>query len=143
MLPSDGTSTAYFRGRKLQGKTVKLPEGYRGVIAIAPAAEEPPRRPEEVEVVDLEPEMPVATLQAQAAFDELVVWRHEAAVDAAADPYLRGVEEWLALADKVRQDVPCFALCLSLMLRTDPLVSCDHRQDEVRCSHCSCANSYP
>ncbi|THV84621.1 hypothetical protein D6D29_03011 [Aureobasidium pullulans] len=30
---SDGqTNTAYFRGRKLNGKTVNLPEGYRGMF---------------------------------------------------------------------------------------------------------------
>ncbi len=97
----DGTSTAYFRGRKLQGTTVKLPEGYRGVVAVTSAAEEPSGRPDEVEVVDLEAEVPQGTLHTQAAFDEMVVWGHETAVDAAADPYLRGAEEWLGLADKV------------------------------------------
>ncbi|KAG7286948.1 hypothetical protein NEMBOFW57_006448 [Staphylotrichum longicolle] len=96
-----GTGTAYFRGRKLQGKTVKLPEGYRGIVAVASPPEEPSRRPEEPEVVDLEAEAPLGTLQAQAEFDEIVVWGHEVAVDGAADPYLRGAEEWLALADKI------------------------------------------
>jgi ribonuclease H2 subunit C len=81
---------------------VKLPEGYRGVVAVTSPAEEPSRRPEEPEVVDLEAGAPLGTLQAQAEFDEMVVWGHEVAVDAAADPYLRGAEEWLALADKVR-----------------------------------------
>ena len=28
---ADGTKTAYFRGRKLRGKTIQLPEGYRGL----------------------------------------------------------------------------------------------------------------
>ena len=27
---ADGTQTTYFRGRKLQGKTAKLPNGYEG-----------------------------------------------------------------------------------------------------------------
>ena len=129
----DGTNTAYFRGRKLQGTTVKLPEGYRGVVAVTSAAEEPSRRPDEVGVVDLEAEMPQGTLQTQAAFDEMVVWGHEAAVDAAADPYLRGAEEWLALADKVRRPVVCpRCLCLLLMSRTDPLVSLDLVQGKMR-----------
>ena len=101
--PPDGTRTAYFRGRKLQGKAVALPEGCRGVVAATSAtAQEPSRRPEEAEVIDLDAEMPQGTLQVQAEFDEMVVWGHEAAVDAAADPYVRGVDEWLALADKVR-----------------------------------------
>jgi ribonuclease H2 subunit C len=100
--PSDGSRTAYFRGRRLQGKAVTLPEGCRGVLAATSATQEPPRRPEEAEVIDLDAEIPQGTLQVQAEFDEMVVWGHEAAVDGAADPYLRGVDEWLALADKVR-----------------------------------------
>ncbi len=108
----DGISTAFFRGRKLQGTTVKLPEGYRGVVAVTSAAEEPSTRPDEVEVVDLEAETPQGTLQTQAAFDEMVVWGHESAVDAAADPYLRGAEEWLGLAEKVRRLAVCLK-CLS------------------------------
>ncbi|KAK3307629.1 ribonuclease H2 non-catalytic subunit-domain-containing protein [Chaetomium strumarium] len=97
----DGISTAYFRGRKLQGRTVKLPDGCRGVVAATSAAEEPSRRPEEADVIDLEAETPQASLQVQAEFDEIVVWAHEAAVDASADPYMRGVEEWVALAEKI------------------------------------------
>ncbi|KAK4158266.1 ribonuclease H2 non-catalytic subunit-domain-containing protein [Chaetomidium leptoderma] len=97
----DGTPTAYFRGRKLLGKTAKLPEGYRGVVAVTCAAEEPSGLPEEGGVIDLEAETPQGSLQVQAEFDEMVVWAHEAAVDASADPYLRGAEEWLALAEKI------------------------------------------
>ncbi len=95
------TTTAYFRGRKLHGKTVKLPEGYRGVAAVTSSAEEQPRRPEEDEVIDLDAQMPQGTLEVQAEFDDLIVWGHEATADAAADPYVRGLEEWLALAAKV------------------------------------------
>ncbi|AEO70925.1 c9faff0d-4010-499a-8491-e65dffd49e6a [Thermothielavioides terrestris] len=100
----DGTSTAYFRGRKLQGKAIKLPDGYRGVVAAisASASESPLGRPEEAGVVDLEAETPPrGTLQAQAEFDEMVIWGHEVAVDASADPYMRGAQEWIALAEKI------------------------------------------
>jgi ribonuclease H2 subunit C len=94
----DGTPTAYFRGRKLQGKSVKLPEGYRGVVAAVSEAEKPAT---EAEVIDLEAEAPQGSLQVQAEFDEMLVWGHESTVDASADPYMRGVEEWLALSDTV------------------------------------------
>ncbi|KAL2177570.1 ribonuclease H2 non-catalytic subunit-domain-containing protein [Thermothelomyces heterothallicus CBS 202.75] len=97
-----GTRTAYFRGRKLRGTAAKLPDNYRGVVATVSAPKQPSRRPEEADVIDLEPEAPPqGSLQVQAEFDEMVVWGHEQPVDAAADPYLRGVEEWLALADKI------------------------------------------
>lgn len=102
----DGKNTAYFRGRKLDGKSVKLPEGYRGVVAASAAnAEVQPRRPEEgeEEVIDLEREAQPETgkLQVQAEFDEMIIWGHEATADVSVDPYARGMEEWLALADQV------------------------------------------
>jgi hypothetical protein len=30
LIIADGSRTAYFRGRKLEGKVIKVPEGYRG-----------------------------------------------------------------------------------------------------------------
>jgi ribonuclease H2 subunit C len=36
---TDGKHTAYFRGRKLQGRSVKLPEGYRGTCRVAVSAD--------------------------------------------------------------------------------------------------------
>ncbi|KAJ4294744.1 hypothetical protein N0V88_004978 [Collariella sp. IMI 366227] len=86
--------TSYFRGRKLHGKTVKLPDGYRGIVAVTSG-------PEETEVVDPEAETAQGSLQTQAEFDELIVWGHEATVDSFADPYSKGVEEWIALAEKI------------------------------------------
>lgn len=105
---TDGTSTAYFRGRKLQGTTVTVPEGYRGLVAAtvtSGAATSEAEDPDAPAVIDLEaPTLPQGTLQAQAEFDQMVVWGHEAVVDPAADPYLRGAGEWLAVAEKVRSD---------------------------------------
>ncbi|EAQ87175.1 hypothetical protein CHGG_03794 [Chaetomium globosum CBS 148.51] len=89
----DGTKIAYFRGRKLQGKAVKLPEGYRGAVAATVERLED-------HVIDIEVDMPEGSLQVQAEFDEMIVWGQEAPVDA-SDPYLRGAEEWLALAEKI------------------------------------------
>jgi ribonuclease H2 subunit C len=82
----------------LQGKAVKLPEGYRGVVAATSAAQDASSN-----VVDVDSETPQGSLKTQAEFDEIVVWAHETAVDAAADPYMRGTEEWIALAEKVRR----------------------------------------
>lgn len=41
-------------------------------------------------------------MHAVTEFDEMVVWSHDAVADASSDPYLRGVEEWLQVADSVR-----------------------------------------
>jgi ribonuclease H2 subunit C len=102
----DGAKTVYFRGRKLHGKTVKLPEGYRGIVAsAAPKAEEKKSTFGDVEVVDLvddeQSRAPQGVMNVQAEFDEMVVWGHESTADASGDPYVRGMEEWLTLADQV------------------------------------------
>lgn len=83
---------------------IKLPEGYRGIVATAAQDESRPRRPEEEEeATDLEREGHPETgkLQVQAEFDEMIIWGHETTADVSADPYVRGMEEWLALADQV------------------------------------------
>jgi hypothetical protein len=131
----DGTKTAYFRGRKLQGKAVKLPEGYRGAVATTPAAEQTLERLEDVGVIDLEPEMPQGSLQVQAEFDEMIVWGQGAGVDA-SDPYLRGAEEWVALAEKVGYQVTVYAgqLIADIHSRTDPRVS--RAGEQVKARYC-------
>lgn len=103
MYDIDGTSTAYFRGRKLEGKTVKVPEGYRGVVAVTSADAEPRRRPEEAELdlVDVDALVPTSSMQVRAEFDQMVVWTHGTAADASADPHTRGIEEWISLAERV------------------------------------------
>ncbi|KAK3319229.1 ribonuclease H2 non-catalytic subunit-domain-containing protein [Apodospora peruviana] len=104
-VEEDGTKTAYFRGRKLIGKTVKLPEGYRGVVAAAAGTEIKDRRPEDdgngVDDLEGEGQPELGKLQLQAEFDEMVIWGHEATVDVSADPYVRGMEEWLDLANQI------------------------------------------
>lgn len=52
--------------------------------------------------MDVEPEEPVRVLQKQGAFDELMVWGHES-MPAANDPFVKGVEEWVKLAEAVSQ----------------------------------------
>ena len=115
---STTTSTAYFRGRKLQGKTVKLPAGYRGVVVAAASTAASSSSSTETEPVDEQEQQKDAPgesteLSVQADFDEVVIWAHEATADAAADPYVRGMEEWLGLADQVRLHPTSSPLTLS------------------------------
>lgn len=50
---------------------------------------------------DVEAEQdPVKILEKQNTFDEFMVWGHES-IPAADDPYVKGVEEWLKLAEAV------------------------------------------
>ncbi|KAM0499796.1 hypothetical protein ACHAP8_005404 [Fusarium lateritium] len=97
---------AYFRGRKLQGKVVKLPEDYRGIVVERVPRQDPKTAVEEHVVdVDAEEEQ-IESMQITAEFDEMVVWGHEAVADASADPYVRSMEEWLQVADKINSYSP-------------------------------------
>jgi ribonuclease H2 subunit C len=129
----DGKRVAYFRGRKLHGKALRVPEGYRGVVV---NKTEPPQpqaaRADEPEVVDLDAEgqLPLGTLEIKAEFGEIVIWGHESLADPCSDPYARGVEEWVKVAEKVREwngKGECAATtltCSDTLLRGKRAVSC-------------------
>lgn len=105
-IVTDGRRVAYFRGRKLHGKALKVPEGYRGVVVDKTDPPEPrASRPDEPEVVDLEAsdELPLGALDTKAEFDEILIWGHESLADTSSDPYVRGVDEWMKVAEKVRR----------------------------------------
>ncbi|KAF4995452.1 hypothetical protein FGRMN_5133 [Fusarium graminum] len=85
---------------KLQGKVVKLPEQCRGVVVERVPEENPEATVEEPIEVDNEEEK-IGSMQIKAEFDEIVVWGHETVADASADPYVRGIEEWLQVADQI------------------------------------------
>lgn len=92
----DGTRTAYFRGRKLAGKAVKLPEGYRGVVV----EKQPPKSDLPGQDDDGEEQLPLGSLETKAEFEEVVVWGHETTTDGGSDPYAR-VDEWIGLAETI------------------------------------------
>lgn len=43
----------------------------------------------------------VKIMEEQATFDQVIVWGHETLPDETADPYVRGMEEWIAFAEHV------------------------------------------
>ncbi|ROW09850.1 hypothetical protein VMCG_02347 [Cytospora schulzeri] len=89
---------------QLHGKPLKVPEGYRGVVVEKRDAPEPQAsRPDEPEVIDVdtEDEVPLGALETKTEFDEMMIWGHESMADAASDPYVRGVEEWIKVAEQV------------------------------------------
>lgn len=101
LFSADGKHVAYFRGRKLYGKTVKLPESYKGVV-VEKSDKIESRRPEEDEdMEDAEPQPELGAMDVKAEFDEIVIWGHESTADS-SDPYVRSIEEWLAVAEQVR-----------------------------------------
>ena len=93
---ADGKTIAYFRGRKLHGRQLKLPAGYKGVV-LSTTDEVLPKKGEGE---DDEEEPEVKIMEEQSVFDEIMVWGHEAVMDE-ADPYVRGLEEWIGFAEQV------------------------------------------
>ncbi|CAK7239488.1 MAG: hypothetical protein STHCBS139747_000919 [Sporothrix thermara] len=107
--------TAYFRGRKLHGQAVKLPADYRGVVGVRRDSPREQARasgtaaPEEVVDVDAtaaeqeaqRQRLDTGKLDVVAEFDEIVVWGHQSLADASTDAYVRSMEEWVALSEKI------------------------------------------
>lgn len=103
---------SYFRGRKLHGKAVKVPKGYRGAIIATTetalsqekVAGRRDQKDENREDGEMELEE-VLIMEEKAEFEEVVVWGHEVLPDEGMDPYLMGMGEWVGMAEKV-----CFHL---------------------------------
>ncbi|KAK8161253.1 ribonuclease H2, subunit C [Phyllosticta citrichinensis] len=99
---NDGTQTAFFRGRKLKGRQLQLPDGYRGALLSTTnrtllqddtqAGGEGDDSEEDEETVE------VRVVEEVGHFDRVVVWGHESVPDEAEDSYSRGLTEWLTFA---------------------------------------------
>lgn len=98
----DGKTIAYFRGRKLHARQVKVPKGCKGV-AMSRTERVLPRPPVELdgEEEDEEKEIEVKVMEEVGEWDSIMVWGHEAVMDE-DDPYVRGVEEWVGFSAAVR-----------------------------------------
>lgn len=101
----DGTTTSFFRGRKLRGKKIALPEGYEGAVLqktdkkIIAKLSMP--MPGDEDGADYAPEeIETLVLDQHARFGEIVVWEHEA-VPEGADVYVKGIDEWIGFAEAV------------------------------------------
>ncbi|KAJ5894508.1 Ribonuclease H2 subunit C, partial [Penicillium taxi] len=97
----DEAQTVHFRGRKLLGRRVAVPEGYQGVIATRTDKVLPSQNQQAADE-EAEPEQPVGVIETQGTFDEVIVWGHES-LPLADDTFVKGVEEWVKFAEKVCQ----------------------------------------
>lgn len=88
---------------------MKLPEGYHGLVVEKSDVKPDTSRKgepvdEDIEVIENpEDQLEVGAMKGKAAFDELMIWGHESTGDSSADPYVRGMEEWIAFAEEVGQ----------------------------------------
>ncbi|OAQ62233.2 ribonuclease H2 non-catalytic subunit [Pochonia chlamydosporia 170] len=98
------TRKAYFRGRKLQGRAVTLPDQYEGVVLQQALGNKTshnvvvakPQNPDG-------PEKPIAIQQLQtlSRFDEIIVWSQDSPENCSSDPYMRVLDEWLVSANSL------------------------------------------
>ncbi|KAI1024655.1 hypothetical protein LB503_007489 [Fusarium chuoi] len=90
-----------------------MPEQCRGVV-VERAPEKDPKSTNEDVIEDLDADQeqePLGSMKITAEFDEMVVWGHETVADASADPYVRSMEEWLQMADRVWLDIDWARIC--------------------------------
>jgi len=113
-----GRKVAYFRGRKLLGREVKINEDYRGVLVQhtdrtlpnSSATDEGKGNSrdtarlvtEEEEDAEEEEAEPVKVLEEVGSFDKIIVWGHEQ-VPGEDDVFVRGVEEWIGFAQAMHE----------------------------------------
>ena len=118
----DGINVTYFRGRKLHGRAIALPERYQGAVVERAAIDEKQHKATAPSLEDGDDqeinESETATMLVTAEFDEIMIWGHEEMADAHEDMYVRGVEEWVQVAEKVstagREDLVPILMILTL-----------------------------
>lgn len=102
----DNTSVAYFRGRKLQGKKVDLPEGYRGSVLQTTTQKLPQPVPDAMDDEYEDGAEEVKIVEEVASFEDITLWGHDM-LPVAEDAYSKGLTEWIALAEAVRPNKCC------------------------------------
>ncbi|KAI2128172.1 hypothetical protein LOZ31_002159 [Ophidiomyces ophidiicola] len=105
-------ATSYFRGRKLRGRRVALPEGYQGVVATPTDKKLEKKAPDDLpygssrsltgadcdDQGDDDVEPPPTILEMRGTFNELMVWDHER-IPVADDPFVKGIIRFPKLSD--------------------------------------------
>ncbi|KAK7712184.1 hypothetical protein SLS57_007860 [Botryosphaeria dothidea] len=94
---------AHFRGRKLCGRKLEVPDGYRGAVLSNTSRVLPQSDTERDADADESEEqnIEVRVMEEVGEFDEVVVWGHEVAPDGNEDPYSKGIGEWLSFSEAV------------------------------------------
>ncbi|EPS36078.1 hypothetical protein H072_10496 [Dactylellina haptotyla CBS 200.50] len=102
--PGGETHTSYFRGRKLVGTKLVVPDGYQGRV-LNPPSNEPLTGNQKREVLYQDDEddegdeiEEAAQWTTESSFSEIMVWGHELAVDGSQDGVVKGLEEWMGMS---------------------------------------------
>lgn len=101
----DGKRQAYFRGRKLNGREVKVTEGFKGVIVreIDSSKSVEAHLDKESNLQDGgadEEAEEIRTLEHVGSFDDIVLWGHDTTVEG-EDVFVKGLGEWMSFSSAV------------------------------------------
>ncbi|KAK9374275.1 ribonuclease H2, subunit C [Lipomyces chichibuensis] len=99
---------AYFRGRKLVGQKLVLPEGYKGfLLPIAPSPSGISQQTrsyfysEDDDEEEDEEQEQEHMWKSEAEFKELFVWNHDVVPDGTSNPWIAGINEWISFTNLV------------------------------------------
>ena len=130
----DGKLESYFRGRKLRGQELDLPQGYRGVIVKEAGKEK--TAPQSHDKGDIEGEEgeeeqeEVTMLEEVGSFEKMVIWNHESMVNG-DDAFVKGVSEWIGFAEAVRLPIT-YPESITVADKTHRPDACTSRKDFVK-----------
>ncbi|KAF3901511.1 hypothetical protein ABW20_dc0108153 [Dactylellina cionopaga] len=104
------THTSYFRGRKLIGTKLVVPDGYEGRVLDGPPSNPPLTSGQQKETLYQDDEQDddddeikeAAQWTTASSFSEIMVWGHEIAVNETQDGVVKGIEEWMGMSSIVR-----------------------------------------
>lgn len=91
----------HFRGRRLKGRSIKIPNRYQGLVVKATEKTFVEPAPI-VDDDDEEPELPdpIKIVEEVSSFQEMVVWGHDQ--DPVSDNnFVKGIEEWISFAEAI------------------------------------------
>lgn len=100
----DGTTATYFRGRRLNGRLLKVPEGCKGVVIKGAKFESGTKPIERLAVVHDENQeacgYELKISEEVGEFDNMIIWGHETMAEA-DDVFVKGVSEWIRFAELI------------------------------------------
>ncbi|PPJ59961.1 hypothetical protein CBER1_11030 [Cercospora berteroae] len=108
--PASNEITQHFRGRKILGKTIPLPDSYTGIVAQKttrqipqPSTNHSSAGNAEDDDDEEEQSLPTETfiLERQAEFNAFTTWDHEKVPSSEEDVYIKGIEEWIGFAESI------------------------------------------
>ncbi|KAL9125082.1 MAG: hypothetical protein Q9217_005665, partial [Psora testacea] len=115
---------AYFRGRKLLGKEIKVPEGYQGIVVKEGSKQHDTTQEQMKDALDSNhgeegDAQDTRSLEEVGSFDEVILWGHESFVEG-DDAFVKGLGEWVGFAEAVRSVFRAILLRDSRSASTDP-----------------------